>query len=123
MTVNDPGVEGENTDGDAGDAAHPGECVANSDPDNATMSQGDDRLAIMTSTSFSPEIPESDTAAKLDDERQLIPSVQGDPIISPSGKRSRSLSGLGRADSCGSDWVFDIFAEDDGGTEDDGSPP
>jgi hypothetical protein len=38
MIVNDPGVEGENIDRGAGDAAHTGEGVANSDPDDTTMS-------------------------------------------------------------------------------------
>jgi hypothetical protein len=48
--------------------------------------------------------------------------MQGDPIPGPSGKRSRSLSGSGRANDRDSDWVFNVFAEDDGGTEGDGSP-
>jgi hypothetical protein len=39
----------------------------------------------------------------------------------PSGKRSRCRSGSDRIDGCGSDWVFDVFAEDDGGTMEDGS--
>jgi hypothetical protein len=70
MTVNDPRVEGENTDGDEG--------VVNSNPDDAAMLQGDDRLAIAISASFSPEIPEipeSDSAATLDEEKQLKPSM------------------------------------------------
>jgi hypothetical protein len=87
------------------------------------MPQDDDRSAIVTSSSFSPEIPETDSAATLDEEGQLNPSVQGEPIPSPSGKRSRSLSGSDRANGRGSGWVFDVFAEDDGGTEDDGSLP
>lgn len=48
--------------------------------------------------------------------------MQEDFIASSSDKRSRSLSGSGRADGRGSDWVFDVFAEDDGETEGDGSP-
>ena len=61
--------------------------------------------------------------ATLDEKRQLNPSVQGDLIPSPSGKRSHSLSRSGRAEGRGNDWVFDIFAEDDGETEGDRSPP
>jgi hypothetical protein len=49
--------------------------------------------------------------------------MQGDPTPSLSSKRECSLSGSGRPDGCGSDWVYDIFAEDDGGTKGDGSPP
>jgi hypothetical protein len=122
MTINNFGLRGENTDGDTDDVAYTGEVVVNSDPDDITILQDDGRSAIAISTSFSPEIPESDGATTWDDERQLSPSVQGDLIFSPSGKRSRSLSGSGRADGRGSDWVFDVFAEDDGGTEGDGSP-
>jgi hypothetical protein len=122
MTVNNPGVGGENTDGNADVAAHTGEGVANSDPDDAAMPQSDDCSVIATSTFFSPEIPESDSGATLEEERQLHPSVQGDSIVSLPGKRSRSLSGSNRADSRGSDWVFDVFAEDDSGGEGDGLP-
>jgi hypothetical protein len=98
-----------------------GKVVANSDLDDAAMPQGDDCSAIVTFNSFSSEIPESDSGATLDEEGQLHPSVQGDFIASPSCKRSRSLNGSDRADGRGSDWVFDVFAEDDGGTEGDGS--
>jgi hypothetical protein len=118
MPVDNPGVESENT---AGDAAQTCEFVAGSDLDVA-MSQGDDSSAIVMPTSFSPEIPESDNGATLDEEKQLHPSVQGDSIASPPSKRSRSPSGSDRADGRGSDWVFDVFAEDDGGTEGNGSP-
>jgi hypothetical protein len=38
MTFNDPGVEGENTDGHAGDATHMSDGVASSDPDDAAKS-------------------------------------------------------------------------------------
>jgi hypothetical protein len=48
--------------------------------------------------------------------------MQGDPIPSPSGKQSRSPSGSDRTDGHGSHWVFDVFTEDDGGTEGDGWP-
>jgi hypothetical protein len=58
----------------------------------------------------------------IDGERHLHPSLQGDSIASPSGKRSRRLSGSDRADGRGSDWVFDVFAEDDTGTDGDSSP-
>jgi hypothetical protein len=122
-TVNDPGVGGENTDGDADAAAHTVEGVANSDLDDTAIPQDDDRSAIAISTSFSPEIPESDSEATLEEERQLHPSVQGDSIVSLPGKRSRSLSRSDRANGRGSDWVFDVFAEDDSGTQGDGSPP
>ncbi len=122
MTVNDPGVGDENTDGNADIAAHTGEGVANSDPDDAAMPQSGDRSGIATPTFFSPEIPESDSGATLEDERQLHPSVQGDSIVSLPGKRSRSLSGSDRADGRGSDWDFNVFAEDDSGTEGDSSP-
>ena len=37
MTVNDPGVEGENTDRHNGGAAHTGEGVANSDRHDAAI--------------------------------------------------------------------------------------
>jgi hypothetical protein len=121
MTVNDPGVGCENTDGDASDAAQMGEVVANSELDDTSMSRDDDRSAIVTFTS-SPKIPGSDSGPTLEGERQLYPLVQGDSIASPSGKRSRSLSGSDRADGRGGDWVFDVFAEDNGGTEGDGSP-
>jgi hypothetical protein len=63
MTVDDPGVGGENKDGDAGGAAYTGKGVADSDPDDIAMPQGDDRSAIATSGPFSLEIPESDSAA------------------------------------------------------------
>jgi hypothetical protein len=118
----DPGLGSENTDGDAGGAAQMGEVVANSELDDASISQDDDRSAIAISASFSPEIPESDSGAMLDEEGQLHPPVQGDSIASSYGKRSRGLSGSDRPDGRGSDWVFDVFAEDDGGTEGDGSP-
>jgi hypothetical protein len=117
MTVNDPGVEGMNTDGDVSGATHTGEGVADSDSDDAAMPQDDNCSAIATSAAFSLEIPESDCATTLDEERQFSPSMQADPTPSPSGKGSRSLSGSGRADGRGSDWVFDVFAEGDGGTE------
>jgi hypothetical protein len=123
MIVNDLGVEGENTDEHTGGAAHTGEGVANSDRNDAAMSQADDRLAMTTPISFCPEIPESDSAATLDEERQPNPSVQGDSIPSPSGRRSRSLSVSVQADGCSSEWVFDVFAEDDSGAEGDGLPP
>jgi hypothetical protein len=73
MTMNDPGVADENTDEDADIAAHTGEGVANSDPDNAAMPQSGDRSGITTPTFFSPEIPESDGGATLEGERQLHP--------------------------------------------------
>jgi hypothetical protein len=122
VTVDNPGVGGENTDGDTGAAAHVGEVVANPDLGDATMLQCDNRLAIATSLFTSPEIPENDSETTLEQERQLHPSVQGDPIASPSGKRSRSRSGSDRIDGRGSHWVFDVFAEDDGETAEDGSP-
>jgi hypothetical protein len=69
MTVNNLGVEGENTDRHTGGATHIDEGVANSDRNNIIISQGDDLLAITTPASFYPEIPESDNAAILDKER------------------------------------------------------
>jgi hypothetical protein len=57
----------------------------------------------------------------LDEEGQPDPSIQ-DPILSPFMKRSRSLSGSGRADGYGNNWAFDVFAEDDSGTECGGLP-
>jgi hypothetical protein len=72
--------------------------VVKFDLDDAAILQGDDRLAIATSASFPPEIPESDSAATLNEEKQLKPSMQENPIPSPSGKRSRSLSGSVRAE-------------------------
>jgi hypothetical protein len=110
-------MEGENTDGQAGGTTYRGEGVANYDPDDAAMSQGDNCLAIATSSPFSPEIPESDSAATLDEE------MRGDPTPSLSSKWSRSLSESGRPDGRGSDWVYDVFAEDDGGTEGDSLAP
>jgi hypothetical protein len=104
-------------DRDAGGAVYMGEVVAKSDLNGAAMLQYDDRSTIATFTSFSPEIPESDSGATLDEERQLYPSLQGDSTASPSGKRSHSLSGLGRTDGRDSDWVFDVFAEDDSGCD------
>jgi hypothetical protein len=127
ITVDDPEVEGENTDRNAGNIAYTDKSIADSDPDDIAILQGDNRLAIAISTSFSPEIPESNSATTLDEKRHLNPSVQGDPIPGLSVKRSRSLSGSGRADGRGNDWVFDAFCEDvgedAGGTEGDGSPP
>ena len=114
-------MESENTDGDTGDATQIGEFVADFDLD-AVTSQGDDRSAIVTSISFPPEIPESDSGATLDEEKQLHPSVQGSSIASYPGKRSYSPSGSGRADGRGGDWIFDVFAEDDGVIEGNGSP-
>jgi hypothetical protein len=114
MTVNDPGVGSEDTDGNAVSAAQIDEIVTNSDLDDAAIPQSDDRSAIVTFDSFSSEIPESDSRATLDEEGQFHPSIQGDFIASPSCKRSRSLSGSDQADGRGSDWAFDVFAEDDG---------
>jgi hypothetical protein len=78
MTVNDSGIEGENTDGHAGcvaaAAARMGVGMANSDLEDAAILQGDDRSEIARSISFSLEIPESSSAATLDEERQLDPS-------------------------------------------------
>jgi hypothetical protein len=70
MTVNDPGVESDNTEGDAGGFAQTGKVVANTDLDDAAMSQADDRPAIVAFTS-SPEFLESDSGATLDEKRQL----------------------------------------------------
>jgi hypothetical protein len=98
MTANNLGVGGENTDMDAGGAVHTDEVIANSDLDDTAMLQCNKRSAIVTSLSFSSKIPESDSGAILDEERQLHPSVQGDPISSPFGKRSRSRSGSDRID-------------------------
>jgi hypothetical protein len=123
MTINDPGVEGENTDGHVGGAAHTGEGVANSDPDDAAMSQSDDRLGMTTPASFSPEIPESDSATTLDEKRRPNPSMQRDSTPIPCGRRSRSLSVSVQAGGCSSEWVFNVFAEDDSGAEGDGLPP
>ena len=53
------GVEGENTDRDAGDAAHEGEGVANSDLDDAAMLQCDNRSAPAT---LQPALPKSPRA-------------------------------------------------------------
>jgi hypothetical protein len=103
MIINDPEVGGENTYRDASGATHTSEGVADSNLKSTAMSQSDDRLAITTSTSFSLEIPESDSATTLDEERQLHPSMQRDPIPGPSDKRSRSLSGSDQADDCDSD--------------------
>jgi hypothetical protein len=121
MAVNDLGSEDKNIDGDIGAVIHMGEGVAGSGLDDAATPQGDDRFAIATSASFSPEIPETDSVVTSDDEGQVNPSVQGDPSLSPSVK-SRSTSGPGRADGCGSDWVFDVFA-DDGEAEGGGPSP
>ena len=122
MTVNNPGVERENTDRDASGAAQTGEVVANSYLDDRAVSQEDDRSAIATLTSSSPVIPKTDGGAMLEEERQLHQSTQGDSITKPSSKRSRSPSRPDRADGCISDWVFDVLAEDDGETKGDGSP-
>ncbi|KAF7503592.1 hypothetical protein GJ744_003575 [Endocarpon pusillum] len=52
---------------------------------------------------------------------ELYPSMQGDSIASHSSKRSRSLSGSGLTNGRSNDWDFDVFAEDNGGTEGDDS--
>jgi hypothetical protein len=78
---------------------------------------------MTTPASFYPKIPKSDSAATLDEERQPNPSVQRDSTPSPSGRRSRSLSVSVQADGYSSEWVFNVFAEDDGGAEGDGLPP
>lgn len=122
MTVDNPDLRGGNTDGDAGGAAHTGEIVANSDLDDAAMLQCENRSTIATSTSFSLEIPESDSGATLNEESQLHSPLREDPIANPCGKRSRSLSGSDRADGRGNDWVFNVFAEDDSETEGHESP-
>jgi hypothetical protein len=123
MTVNDLGVESENIDRHASGAVLAAEGVPNSDPDDAAISRDDDHLWMTGPTSLSPEIPESDYATTLDEERQPIPFVQGDSIPSPSSKRSRSLSVSVQSDDCSSESVFDAFSEDDGGVEGDGLPP
>ena len=74
MAINDLGVGSKNTDRDADDAAQMGEVVVNSELDDASMSQDDDRSVIAISA-FSPEIPESDSGAMLEGEGQLHPSV------------------------------------------------
>jgi hypothetical protein len=121
MTVNDPGMEGKNTDGHAGGggaaaAARTGVGIADSDPEDAAMSQDDDRFEIARSVSFSPEIPKSSSAATL--------SRQGDSILSPCGSRGHGLNGSGRADGRNSgDWVFNVFIENKSGTEGDDLSP
>jgi hypothetical protein len=119
MTVDNLGEGVENTDRDAGGAAQEGEGVSNSNLDDAAMLRCDNRSAPATSTTCSPE---SDSGATLDEERWLHPSVPGDSIASPCGKRSRSSSGSDQAYGRGSDWVFDVSAKDDRGTKGDGSP-
>jgi hypothetical protein len=103
MTVNDLGIRGENTDKDASSAAHTGEVVANSNLDDTAIIQDDHHSAIVTFTSFSPEIPESDSRATLDEEWRLRLSVQADSISNPPSKQSRSLSGSGWAGGHSSD--------------------
>jgi hypothetical protein len=100
-----------------------GEVITNSELDDVSMSPDEDHSAIITFTSSSPKIPESNSGATLVEERQLHPSVQGDSIVSISSKQSRSLNGSDGANSRSSDWVFDIFAEDDSGTEGNGLSP
>ncbi|KAF7510191.1 hypothetical protein GJ744_007090 [Endocarpon pusillum] len=119
MIVDNPGLGCENTDMDADGADHADKVAAKSGLGDAAILQYDNRSTIATSPSFSPEIPESDSGTTLDGERQLHSPLQEDPIANPSGKRSRSLSGSDRPDGRGSDWVFDVFAED--GSEGDGS--
>ncbi len=121
MAVNGPGVKSKNTDQDTDEAAYMGEGAVNSNLDEL-ISQGDDRSAIIILASFAPEIPEDDDGATLNEKEQFDLSVQEDSIAKASGKRSRSLSGPGQADDHGSGWIFDIFAEDDGGAKVDGSP-
>jgi hypothetical protein len=123
MTVNNAEVGGENTDKDAAGAAHMNEAVVNLDLDDAAMLQPDNRSAITTSPTFSPEIPESDSEVTLEEERHLHLFGPGAFTPSPSSKRNRSLGGSDHTDSSGSDWVFDVFAEDDGRPEGDSWPP
>jgi hypothetical protein len=101
--VNNLKVRGENTDRNTNVTTYIDKSIANSNLNNIVILQSDDYLMITVLTFFSPEILESDSRAMLEKERQLHPSVQGDSIISLPGKRSRSLSGSNRADSCGSD--------------------
>jgi hypothetical protein len=119
MIVDNPKLGCEIINIGAYDASHVNKVVANSDLDDAAMIKCDNHSAIVTSTPFSPEIPKSDDGAILNGERQYHLSLQGDSIASPSGKRSRSLSGSDQADGRGSDWVFDVFVQDDNGTEGD----
>ena len=123
MTANNTEVEGKNTDRDATGAAHINEAVVDLGLDDAAILERSNRSAIITSPSFSPEIPESDSGVTLDEERQLPLSGPGDSTSSPSGKRSRSLSGLDQTDGRSTDWVFDVFAEDDGRPEGGSWPP
>lgn len=78
MTVNDSGIEGENINRYTGyitaAAARTGMGIADSDPEDTAISQGDDRSEIARSISFSLEILKSSSAATLDEERQLGPS-------------------------------------------------
>ena len=122
ITVDNPELGCESMDANAG-GAHVGEVAATPDLDDVAMLQCDNHSTTATSTSSFPKISESDNRVILDGERQLHLPLQGDSIASPSGKRGRSLSGSGQAGGRGSDWVFDVFAEDDSGTEGDGSPP
>ena len=123
MTVKNAEVRGKNTDKDAAGAAHMNKAVVNLNLDDAVMLQPDNRSAITTSPTFSPEIPESDSEVTLDEERHLHPSGPGAFTPSPSSKRNRSLGGSDHTDDRGSDWVFDVFAEDDGRPEGDSWPP
>lgn len=117
MIINNLRLRGKNINGDVNDAAYTGEIVANSDLDDAAMSQGDDRSAIATFTSLSPKIPESNSEATLKEKTQLHLSVQEDPIANPSGKQSCSLSKSGWTDGLDSNWAFNIFAEGDSDSE------
>jgi hypothetical protein len=116
-------VRGENTDKDAADAAHMNEAVINLDLDDAVMLQFDNCSAITTSPTFSPEIPESDSEVTLDEERHLHPSGPGAFTPSPSSKRNCSLGRSDYTDGRSSDWVFDVFAENDGRPKGNSWPP
>ena len=121
ITVNDPEIRNENTDEDVDVVAYTSKDVVNFDLNNTTMSQSNDHSVIVTSTFFSLEILENDSEITLEEERQLHPSIQEDFIVSFSNKRSHSLNESDRVNDRDSDWVFNVFVEDDNGTEDDGS--
>jgi hypothetical protein len=86
MIINDPGVVNKNTDEDVSGATYINESVTNFNLNNIAMSQGDDHLAIIISTSFSLKILKSESVVTFDEERQLNPSMQGDPTPSLSAK-------------------------------------
>lgn len=84
--------------------------------DTAATVQRDHHSAIASLTSLSPEIPESDDGITPDEKDRRHLSLPGDTMTHSFDKLCCNVGGSNRDDR-ESDWIFNVFAEDDSGTE------